>query len=187
MSKILQALERKNQPGAVDPDQVMAGFVESLGKAKLAGDVYEAQISDLCAQVITLTEQRDTLLNAAATRDMDAERESIELGELRERCQTMDAACTRMTAELALERSSIDLVTGDSDESIRLLQTELSTERLKSASLAGELSAVKSIPAPVQQAMPVPVDYSGMEFSVGNIVRGPDGIQNAQIKLVRAN
>ena len=187
MNKILLALERQNTPAAGNQGPVIASLVESMGRAKLESDISTQRIAELSAQVASLTAERDELLASGEARDLDVEQQSTELGALRERCQTLEDRTTQIAAELALERSSIDMVTGASDESIGTLKAQLADEREKSANLSGALDAMKKLPAPVQQVMPTPIDYGGMEFSVGSIVRGPDGIQEASIKLVKAN
>ena len=122
---------------------------------------------------------------------------NTEIGQLREKNQGLEAGMKQKNAAILLEQSTLKKVSGDandnfvaSNQKIDQLVGELSTEKARNAELSGALSAMKSRPAvaPVQKIIPSPpVDYSGMEFSIGNIVRGPDGIQNAQIKLVKAN
>ena len=194
MSKILQALERHNRM----PDDVAADFfTHSLSKVGAANEAAQREAKNLSGQLAQMTTERDRLL-------LEVQRfaaVNTELGQLREKARTLEENVKQQNAAILLEQSTLKTISKDaakavvsSDQRINALLSELSEEKAKGANLAGKLEVHKNrptpkpAPAPIQQIMPSPpVDYSGMEFSIGNIVRGPDGIQNAQIKLVKAN
>ena len=199
MSKILQALERHNRM----PDEVAADFfTHSLSKVGAANEAAQREAKNLAGQLAQMTTERDRLL-------LEVQRfaaVNTELGQLREKARTLEDSIKQKNAAILLEQSTLKQISSEANNTtatanlkidalnlkLESLRGELSAEKVKGASLAGKLEAYKNRPvpkpAPIQHIMPpAPVDYSGLEFSVGNIVRGPDGIQKAQIKLVKAN
>jgi len=193
MSKILQALERNQRM----PDEAATDFfTHSLSRVAAANEAAQRQAKILTGQLAMMTSERDRLLaqvEGFAT-------VNAELGQLRQKCLTLEDSVKQKNAAILLEQSTLKKISSDATNNMAAsnlrgdtLVDELSAEKVKNASLAGELAAIKnrpapkSAPAPVQQIISTQVDYSGMEFSIGNIVRGPDGIQNAQIKLVKSN
>jgi hypothetical protein len=184
MSKILQALERHNRM----PDEVASDFfTHSLSKVGAANEAAQREAKNLSAQLAQMTTERDRLL-------LEVQRfaaVNTELGELREKCRTLESTVKQTNAAILLEQGTSKRISGKADEAmvssnlrVDALRAELATERERGAALKGQLTALKNIPPP--KAPPV-VSAPIQQASIGNIVRGPDGIQNAQIKLVKVN
>jgi len=197
MSKILQALER-HKGGAMPDDMATAIFTASLGKMAASNEVSQSEIKNLARELGLVTVDRDRLLEQVAS----FASVQTELGQLRERNGTLEESLKQQYAAVRLEQETLKRVTGESDErlvevsqQISKLIDDVAKEKITSAALAGQIKEVKSrkpVPAPAPPAPVVlppnaPIDYSGMEFSVSSIVRGPDGIQDATIKLVKSN
>jgi len=194
MSKILQALER-HKGGAMPDDMATAIFTASLGKMAASNEVSQSEIKNLARELGLVTVDRDRLLEQVAS----FASVQTELGQLRERNGTLEESLKQQYAAVRLEQETLKRVTGESDErlaevsqQISKLVDDVAQEKITSAALAGQIKEVKSrkpvpAPAPVVHPPNAPIDYSGMEFSVSSIVRGPDGIQDATIKLVKSN
>lgn len=177
-------------------------FARVWGMVDSAIEAEQNESANVKASAAALTIERDKLIGAnqqltTSNRELTEQGPPLvaEVSRLTELNGQLEESLTQARAQISLEQGAIAGRLEEHNEAsqaaaatIDALKAELQTLRETNASLTGQLNGIQtSKPATIVSPPPISIAPSDLEFEIGNIVRGPDGIQGLRLKQVRTN
>jgi len=195
MNNVLEAINKRDRAPAVAlPDKVLNALNDSIGTAAEELNRTKSDLKGVQNELGTVSSERDRLQTTISDMSKGHGDMAVELGQLRENSATMEAALKQTKAAIKLEQSTLQAVVEEAKEAQELstktimsLREDLAGARARAEGLEKQVREMKKVSPITQPMIQPPVNDAPMEFEIGNIVRGPDGIQGAKIKLSRTN
>ena len=196
MKNVLEAINNRDRAPAVAlPDKVLNALNDSIGNAAEELNRTKFEVKNLQNELGTVSSERDRLQTTLGDMSKGSDELAIEVGQLREHSSTVEATLKQSRAAVKLEQSTLQAVVDEAKEerelsvkTIMSLREELAGSIARTEGLEKQIRDMKKMsPTNITQPTPINSSLEGLEFEVGNVIRGPDGIQGAKIKLTRAN
>ena len=156
-----------------------------------------SEVKRLKDSLSVITTERDRLLVVNKDLNNKVERLSLDRGRLTSDISALEQSLKQSKAQISLEQTAAARkveetieASQSTQQALASIQAELEKERLANAALRGEISALqknRQAPATITQLPPKAIDFSALEFDIGSVIRGPDGIQGCKIKVARTN
>ena len=193
MKNVLEAINNRDRAPAVAlPDKVLNALNDSIGNAAEELNRTKFEVKNLQNELGTVSSERDRLQTTLGDMSKGSDELAIEVGQLREHNSTVEATLKQSRAAVKLEQSTLQAVVDEAKEerelsvkTIMALREELAGSRARAEGFEKQIRDMKKI-SPITQKIthPTPISEAPLEFEIGNIVRGPDGIQGAKLKLL---
>jgi len=193
-TNVLEAMNNRDRAPAVAlPDKVLIALNDSIGNTAEELNQSKFEVKNLRNELGTVSSERDRLQTTLGDMAKGNDGLAIEVGQLREHNNTISADLKQRNAAIKLEQTTLKAVVEEAREAQELsaqtimsLREELAGSKARATGLEKQITDMKKI-SPITQSPPIQPTQANempMEFEIGNIVRGPDGIQGAKLKLL---